>query len=214
MNNRLLTVAWLVTLALSLAGCSSSPPNNYYLLSAPVFPAPSGTVPTLGIGPIRVPEYLSRQNIVYNRADNTLQVASLDLWGEPLENGIQRVMALNLTGLLNTQNVSFFPWLANRAPQFGVEVNLLQLDANEREALLTAEWLVYRPARAESARPGSARPGSARRRISRLQVPLPAGSSQPEQVAVAYSTLLFQLSEVIAAAIEAERAISSDIATR
>ena len=121
-----------------------------------------------------------------------MQVASLDLWGEPLENGIQRVLALNLTGMLNTQNVSFFPWHPERAPDFGVEVNLLQLDANEHEALLVAEWLVYRPAR----------PESARRRITRLQVPLPAGAPQPEQVAAAYSTLLFQLSETIAAAIE------------
>jgi uncharacterized protein len=204
MSNRFLTAARLLALALTLSACSSSPPNNYYLLSAHTFPAPSGTAPSLGIGPIRVPEYLSRQNIVYNHADNALQVASLDLWGEPLENGIQRVLALNLTGMLNTQNVSYFPWQPGRAPDFGVEVNLLQLDANEHEALLVAEWLVYRPTKAESAR----------RRISRLQLPLPAGASQPEQVAAAYSTLLFQLSETIATAIESERAADSNIAAR
>ena len=66
-------------------------------------------------------------------------------WAEPLDNGIQRVLMLNLTGLLNTQDVSIFPWRPERAPDFGVEVNLLQLDANETAAMLTADWLVYRP---------------------------------------------------------------------
>jgi uncharacterized protein len=200
MSNKFLPLVCLLSLGLLLAGCGSSPPNNYYVLSAHAFPAPSGAAPTLGVGPISIPEYLGRQNMVYNRVDNTLQVASLDLWAEPLGDGIQRVLVLNLTGLLNTQDVSTFPWRPERAPEFGVEVNLLQLDANEREALLTADWLVYRP--------GSA--GPVNRRISRLQVPLPPGAPEPEQVAAAYSTLLFQLSEIIAAAIESDRAAGSN----
>lgn len=197
MSNRCLSLVLLLPLVALLAGCGSSPPNNFYLLSAHEFPAPpSGAAPALGVGPISVPEYLGRKHMVYNREDNTLQVAGLDMWAEPLGNGIQRVLVLNLTGLLNTQDVITFPWRPERAPEFGVEVNLLQLDANELEAKLTADWLVHRPGGA----------GPFNRRISRLQVPLPAGASQAEQVAAAYSTLLFQLSEIIAAAIESERA--------
>jgi hypothetical protein len=105
-------------------------------------------------------------------------------------------LILNLAGLLNTQDVSVFPWRPERAPQFGVEVNLLKLDANEDAAMLTADWLVSRP--------GDNTPTN--RRISRLQLPLPGGAPEPEQVAAAYSTLLFQLSEIIAAAIESDRA--------
>jgi len=202
MTNKFLPLAWLLFLGLLLVGCGSSPPNNFYVLSAREFPAPSGTAPALGIGPINIPEYLGRQNMVYNRVDNTLQVASLDMWAEPLGAGIQRVLVLNLTGLLNTQDVSTFPWRPERAPEFGVEVNLLQLDANEHGALLTAEWLVYSP--------GSATAGN--RRISRLQLPLPPGAPEPQQVAAAYSTLLFQLSEIIAATITSERAAGSNTA--
>lgn len=202
MSNKFLLLACLMLPSLLLAGCGSSPPNNFYLLSAHEFPAPSGTAPALGIGPINIPEYLGRKNMVYNRVDNTLQVASLDMWAEPLGAGIQRVLVLNLTGLLNTQDVSTFPWRPERAPEFGVEVNLLQLDANEHGALLTAEWLVYRP--------GSATVGN--RRISRLQIPLAPGAPEPQQVAAAYSTLLFQLSEIIAATITSERAAGSNTA--
>jgi uncharacterized protein len=202
MTNKFLPLLALLTLGLLLAGCGSSPPNTFYVLSAHEFPAPNGTTPALGIGPINIPEYLGRQNMVYNRIDNTLQIASLDMWAEPLGAGIQRVLVLNLTGLLNTQDVSTFPWRPERAPEFGVEVNLLQLDANKHGALLTAEWLVYRP--------GSAT--VANRRISRLQLPLPPGAPEPQQVAAAYSTLLFQLSEIIAAAITSERAAGSNTA--
>lgn len=195
MSNKFLPSACLLALIMLLAGCSTSPPNNYYLLSAHTFPAPGGVTPAVGVGPIRIPEYLSRQNLVYTRVDNRLQVASLDLWAEPLGDGIQRVLVINLTGLLNSQSVSFFPWHPERAPEFGVEVNVLQLEATEQQALLTAEWLVYRPPNA----------GSINRRIARLQLPLPPGPAQPEQVAAAYSTLLFQLSETIAAAIQSDR---------
>ena len=102
MTNKFLPTVWLLSLGLLLAGCGSSPANNFYVLSAHPFPAPSGATPALGVGPITIPEYLGRQNMVYNRVENTLQVASLDMWAEPLGDGVQRVLILNLTGLLNT----------------------------------------------------------------------------------------------------------------
>jgi hypothetical protein len=39
-----------------------------------------------------------------------------------------------------------------------------------------------------------------------LQSPLSAGTAVPEEIATTYSALLFQLSELIAAAIKADRA--------
>jgi uncharacterized lipoprotein YmbA len=133
--------------------------------------------------------------MVYNRAGNSLQVATLDLWAEPLVNGVERVMVLNLAGLLNTQDVQSFPWHPQRAPQYGVKVTVLQLEATEQQVSLTAEWLVYRPG--DSAH--------IQRRISQLQANLGAGTPEAEQVAVAYSDLFYQLSELIAAAITADR---------
>ena len=191
MNNTILSLAWVCALGLLLVGCSSSPPNNFYLLSAHDVPLPTGTIPAVGVGPIEIPEYLNRANMVYNRAGNTLQVAGVDLWAEPLDDGIQRVLVLNLASLLNTQAVSNFPWDPQRAPDYGVKVNLLQLEANEQQAMLTAEWLVYRPSNG----------AAVVRRISRLQAPLTPGAAAPEQVAAAYSAMIFQLSELIAAGI-------------
>src|SRR5690606_23627729 len=162
--------------------CGSSPANHYYVLSAHDFPTPGGDTPSLGIGPIEVPEYLSRERMVYKRAGNTLQVASMDRWAEPLDDGIQRELTLNLAGLLHTQDVQSFPWHPKRAPQSGIKVNLLQLDTVGQQALLPAEWLVYRPGTAEPVQ----------RRTSQLQSPLTGDTADAQRVAAAYSDLLSQ----------------------
>jgi len=199
MSKTILLTACTLLASLLLAGCGTSPANNYYLSSAHEFPAPGGESPAVGVGPIEVPEYLSREGIIYQRAGNTLELASLDLWAEPLSDGVQRVLVLNLAGALDTQDIRFFPWHPKRAPQFGVKVNLLQLEVVEQQALLTAEWLVYRPDTS----------ASVQQRISRLQSPLTAGDTAGERVAAAYSDLLYQLSEIIAAAITADQAALS-----
>ena len=194
----------LITLTLSLtvllAGCGSSPRTSHYLLTAQEASAPSGASPSLGIGPIEIPQYLARDKLVYNQQGNQLQVASVERWAEPLDDGIQRVLAINLAGLLNTQDVRYFPWPPKQAPQYGIKINLLALDVGGQQATLTAEWLVYRAADA----------APVRRRISRLQHPMPTGELKPGEVAPAYSALLYQLSEIIAEAITAAEAVDTE----
>lgn len=190
-TQRVTTVLLLLGL---LAGCGSSPPINYYVLSAHKGTMPGGSSPSVGVGPIAIPEYLNRDNLVTNREGNTLAVATSDRWAEPLTDGIQRVLAINLAGQLNTQNIRLHPWHQEQAPDYGVRINLLKLDAGEEEATLAAEWLVYRPKSK----------GVVSRQLSRLQQPFTGDSVKTEQIAAAYSQLLFGLSEVIAAAIQSD----------
>lgn len=196
MRTTFLLPLWMLVLAGLLAACGTSPPNNFYLLSAPEFPVPTGSSPTVGVGPIEIPEYQNRKSMVVRRDGNTLEVASLNVWAEPLSDGVQRALVLNLAGQLNTQEVTYFPWHPERAPEYAVRVNVLQLEAGEQQALLTAEWQVFRPHSGEQVA----------RRITRLQAPLSPASTLPGQIAATYSSLLTQLSEVIAAAITADRA--------
>jgi uncharacterized lipoprotein YmbA len=179
--------AWIVALVLVLAGCGSTPSNNYYVLTAHEGASAEGQTPSLGIGPIRIPEYLNRTALVYRREGNRLQIAEYERWAEPLEEGIGRVLGLNLAGLLDTENVRPFPWHPDRTPDFGVSVNLLALDADEGRAVLEAEWLVYRPATSTAVS----------RRMARLAYTPPGGKLEPEDLAAAYSELLYRLSEEI-----------------
>jgi uncharacterized lipoprotein YmbA len=189
-----------LSLILLLPACGSSPPNNHYLLTARHAEAPTADTPSLGIGPIVIPEYLNRNNLVYDQRDNKLQVSGTERWAEPLGDGLQRVIGLNLAQLVNTHNVRFFPWNSQRAPDYGVKVNLLTLDANDQQASLTAEWLVYKPSTS----------ATIYRRITQLQQPLSAGELSPQQIAPAYSELLYQLSAEIAQIITAAEAKKHD----
>jgi hypothetical protein len=94
--------------------------------------------------------------------------------------------------LLNTENVRPFPWHPKRPPDYGIKVRIMSLDASDSEASMVAEWLVFRTDNAEPLH----------RRISQLREPLPGGELAPRQIAPAYSALFYQLSEIIAAAIE------------
>jgi uncharacterized lipoprotein YmbA len=193
--------AGILCLTLLLVACGSSPPSRHYVLTAhPATTPPSAETPSLGIGPIEVPQYLNRSNLVYNRDGNLLQVSATERWAEPLEDGLQRVISLNLASLVGTQNVRQFPWNANRIPDYAVKVQVLGLDANEQQAQLLAEWLVYRPATSETVM----------RRISKLQQPMDGGGEfSPQQVAPAYSKLLYQLSQMIAEAITSAQAAAA-----
>jgi len=198
------TILWrwtgLLSLLVVLAGCSGSPPSNHYVLSAKATATPSAKTPSLGIGPITVPEYLNRSGLVYSRQGNELKVSGTERWAEPLEDGITRVISMNLAVLVDTHNLRFFPWNSRRAPDYGIKINVLSLDANNEEALLVAEWLLYQPATE----------GTVSRRISQLRYPLPDGALAPAQIAPAYSDLLYQLSEIIAQEILSAEAQSAD----
>ena len=60
-----------------------------------------------------IPEYLNRENMVFNSEENALFIADSDRWAEPLQKGIQRVLAMNLASLLDTQNIRLHPWARN-----------------------------------------------------------------------------------------------------
>jgi len=196
MNGSMARAAGITALLALLIGCGSSPRNNHYLLTTGATHPPGGETPSLGIGPISVPEYLNRNGMVYAMQGNQLQVSATERWAEPLQSGIKRVVSINLASGLDTQNIRYFPWDPKRPPAYGVRITVLSLDAGDEQASLAAEWRVNRPATGQSVA----------RRISNLQLPLPAGPLKPEQIAPAYSKLLEQLSELISAAIEQDMA--------
>jgi len=178
----------LLSLVFMLGACGSTPQSNYYRLNS-TSSGGSGDTPALGIGPIQIPEYLNRNAMVFNRGKNQLHIANFERWAEPLEEGVQRVLGLNLAGGLDTQNIRPFPWRASETPDYGIQLWLLTLDITPDEARLVAEWRVHKPqTNTEVAR-----------RISRYQAPV--SGADGAALSGSYSGLLEQLSEEIAAAI-------------
>jgi uncharacterized lipoprotein YmbA len=144
----------LVVLLLSLAGCGSlaprPDPSRFFLLTpvaqtegagAKTSSNPEGI--SLGIGPIKLPGYLDRQEIVTRIAPNRLDVAENDRWGEPLEANFTRALSQNLASLLRIDRLAFYPWESGKRPNYQVEVEVLRFESNAAgDAQLAARWSV------------------------------------------------------------------------
>ena len=130
---------------LLLVGCAASTPARYYVLS----PLAEGKVasqescPAVGIGPIKLPEYVNRTQIVTRTSPNEITLAYFDLWAEPLAESVPRTLAENVSRLICTKEIVFFPWRPSHVPDYRVEVEILTMDgALGTTVSLEAWWSV------------------------------------------------------------------------
>jgi uncharacterized lipoprotein YmbA len=137
----------LAIAAMILSGCGSTPPSRFYMLeSMPVDMAGkaapgSQTKLHIGIGPVDFADYLDRSQIV-TRSDNTeVKLAETHRWAEPLHNNFGRILAENLSTLMNTDQISLHPSRNWSEIDYQVLVNVWQFDASKNgEVSLVANW--------------------------------------------------------------------------
>lgn len=133
---------------LLLTGCARTTSVSYYQLTsleAPRNEPASGEAGkmVLGIGPVQLPEYLDRSQLVTRLSANRLQLADNHRWAEPLNKNIARVMGENLGALLGTSHIVFHPWPSSRVTDYQLLVEVLHFE-NESDgaARLVALWSV------------------------------------------------------------------------
>jgi uncharacterized lipoprotein YmbA len=136
------------TLALLLfvfGGCADTPPTRFYVLSTiaeQAAPEPGKGV-ALGIGPVTLPEYLNRPQIVTRISGNQLAVAEFDQWGGDLNDNITRALAANLATLLKTDRVSLYPWSDDAAVTYQVRIDVATFEQDvDGSSLLVASWTI------------------------------------------------------------------------
>lgn len=139
--------AAVIVFVILLAGCGSSPSSRFYLLSplaggSPQPPA-GGRCVTLTIGPVIMPEYVNRPQIVTRATQNELVLGTFDRWGEPLSDMVPRIIAENLSALLCTKGIYPFKWQPAAPSDYGVEVVVIQMDGIlGKETALDAWWTI------------------------------------------------------------------------
>jgi uncharacterized lipoprotein YmbA len=95
----------------------------------------------VGIGQIRFPAYLDREQIVPRPAQNRLDISENDRWAESLEENFTRVLSQNLGTLLGDARVIRYPWQMSQRPTCQIEMKVLGFEpsANQQVELL-AHW--------------------------------------------------------------------------
>lgn len=133
---------------LALAGCGSTPPTDFYVLTSLADTDPQATEastrsevgPLVGIGPVELPNYLDQPAIVTRSSATTLAMADFDHWAEPLPEGFTRVLAENLAHLSPTARIAIFPWKRADSVDVQVIVRVVRFEVVADQARLTAEW--------------------------------------------------------------------------
>jgi uncharacterized lipoprotein YmbA len=153
MKNLFIPVLAILTLFALLTihfGCASSPPSRFYLLS-PLETTPPGMKPSadeqcvsIGIGPVKIPDYLNQTKIVTRGEGNQLTLAEFDRWAELLKDNLVSVLAKNLSNLLCTKSIVLFPWRGGMPIDYRIEMEVLRLDGNlGGNVSLEAWWMIF-----------------------------------------------------------------------
>jgi uncharacterized protein len=194
---RIIALVALAASATALSSCSTPAlPRRLYVLTPLTQGEPASRAPgvgdvTIGVGPVEVPQYVNRPEIVTGRDSPVLQSAALAEWAEPLRDGFTRVLTENLSLLLATERIAIFPW-QSAAPEYQVVVSVIQfLGQPGGDVSLVALWKLL------------GKQGQEVLVSKKSSFREPTGGQDYEALAAAMSRTVAALSRDIAAAISA-----------
>lgn len=144
-----------------LAGCAGSAPTKFYTLSSMESPARGKQVAdaargvTLALGPLSIPDYLDRPQIVTRSGQNELAVDDFHRWAGSLENDITRVLIENLSALLPPDRYHVVSWIQPAQSYASIDhrvaVDITRFDGIHGDSVsMKAQWVVFRKDREAS----------------------------------------------------------------
>ena len=140
-----------VCLALVLSGCisvSNSPAPRFYLLQSVNENQVSKKINIasdifIGVGPVKIPEYLDRPQIVTQGKENMLKFAQFDRWGESLDLGVARLIREHLTVNVPGAKFVLYPWDLSNTIKYQVVLEIVQLDSElDKDLFFVVQWTV------------------------------------------------------------------------
>ncbi len=138
--------AILAAFLLLLVACSTSPPVRFYTLcpvaaQIPLETSSRAQKTVVGIGPVEIPDYLDRPQIVTRSAQNRLSLSEFDLWGGSLKSDINQVLVENLCALLPPNRFSPVVSRPGMPIDYRVALHVIRLDVKPGEGVvLGAQW--------------------------------------------------------------------------
>lgn len=150
-----LAVTSAVCLTLTtLLGCSallapSKEPVHFFVLTASgdddtvADASGSGARLAIGLGPVTLPGYLDRREVVTRVAPNRLDLSQREQWAEPLGENVKSVLAQDLGARLGNATIAIFPWIGSFQPDYRIRIDFTRLEATSAGTVeLAASWRV------------------------------------------------------------------------
>ena len=137
----------LAVVVMLVQGCGASEPIRYYQLSSLSDSNKEGTTGgdqrglVIGIGPVDIPRYVDRLQIVMRSAPNVVDLAEFDRWAEPVQTDVKRVLVGNVSHLLGGEPVAVVFWDEGLPLDYQVRIEVTRFDfESSGEAILSARW--------------------------------------------------------------------------
>ena len=145
-STRNITTLIITMSLLVIAGCAPTPPPTYYQLEESANIQLSGIERgvAVGVGPLNLPSYLDRPQIVTRATEHRLELSEFNRWAEPLKESLLRVIAVNLSNQLESTRIFVIPRRSSGVPlEYKVEINVARFDGRlGGEVLLVARWIL------------------------------------------------------------------------
>jgi len=154
--------------------------------------APIGQSLSICVGPVMLPKYLDRPQIVTTTKTSELKLAEFDRWAEPLRDNFSRVLTEDLSKALGTDRVAVFPRESAASYDYQIIVTVIRFDGESGgNAVLSVRWSIFGEA------------GKKELFTKKTDISEPAGAQGYEALVSAQSRAIAELSKEIAGAIKA-----------
>ncbi len=138
----------------------------------------------VGLGPVRIPEYLNRPQMMVAISDNQYSVSEEHRWAEKLDQNILLALYKALPAQLNTEHVLRYPWSQRQDINYQVSIDILDLTIDAQgQSQFMAQWSIKLKDKASVDK--------------RFECSLPASSSDYALMVKVQSECLTQLGQAI-----------------
>ena len=135
----------IASLVVVLAACGSSPKTDFYVLNADreslVQAANAGTGPAVGVWRVSLPGLLDRSEIVTRDNLFKVKIADFSWWGGNLQVNMSRLIAAELSQLLQSNRVVVSPWPSYQKNDYQIVIRVVRFDGElGGEVVLNGLW--------------------------------------------------------------------------
>ena len=146
--------ARVMLLVALLAACSTSPPSQFYTLTAASATPTNGTTAfakTIAVGPVSLPEAVNRPQFVVRDGANRVVVMETRRWAEPLKSGIAEAVADDLSRALGGAQVTTMSQSAASDALVFVALDVQRFDLTLDDAAgIDVVWTIKRRGEAQT----------------------------------------------------------------